>query len=311
MERMRSLAAAAALVLAVAACGDSGGKAARSSAAAPQPAPGSTLVLASSPAGSTASAATASRVPRYDHVVVVVEENHASSQVLGSSHAPYINALARSGVVLTRSYGVTHPSQPNYLALFSGSTQGITNDSCPHTLRGNNLGAQLRAHGLSFAGYSQGLPATGSRVCTYHGYARKHAPWVNFANLPGSVNRTMAAFPRDYRTLPRVSFVIPNLTYDMHDGTVRQADTWLHDHLAGYVSWARTHNSLLVLTWDEDDNTPANHILGVLAGAHLAAGRYSGRVDHYTMLRTIEAAYGLPALGRAAYRSPISGIWTR
>jgi phosphatidylinositol-3-phosphatase len=306
---VRPITAAAALVLAIAACSASTGKAARSTAAETHPAPGSTVVLTSAAAGSTASAATASRIPRFAHIVVVVEENHASSQVLGSSSAPYINALARSGAVLTRSYGVTHPSQPNYLALFSGSTQGITNDSCPHTFRGNNLGAQLRAHGLSFAGYSQSLPATGSRVCSSHGYARKHAPWVNFSNLPGSVNRTMSAFPRDYRTLPRVSFVIPNLTYDMHDGTVRQADTWLHDRLAGYVSWARTHNSLLVLTWDEDDNTPTNHVLGVLVGAHVAAVRYSGRVDHYTMLRTIEAAYGLPALGRAAYRSPISGIW--
>jgi phosphatidylinositol-3-phosphatase len=309
---MRALAVAAALVLTIAACSGSGRKPApSSSAAAPRPTPASTVVLTSSAAGGTTSAAVISHIPRYAHIVVVVEENHASSQVLGSSSAPYINALARSGVVLTRSYGVTHPSQPNYLALFSGSTKGVTNDSCPHTFRGNNLGAQLRARGFSFAGYSQGLPATGSRVCSYHSYARKHAPWVNFSNLPGSVNRPMSSFPRDPRSLPTVSFVIPNLAYDMHDGTVRQADTWLHDRLAGYVTWARTHNSLLVLTWDEDDNTPSNHILGVLAGAHLSPGRYSTRVDHYTMLRTIEAAYGLPALGRAANRSPISGIWKR
>jgi acid phosphatase len=120
----------------------------------------------------------------------------------------------------------------------------------------------------------------------------------------------MSAFPTDVTRLPRVSFVIPNLQHDMHDGTVAQADSWLHSHLAGYVTWARTHNSLLILTWDEDDNTPTNHIPGVLAGAHLQAGHYAGRVDQYTMLRTIEAACGLGAIGTAAQRAPISGIWS-
>jgi acid phosphatase len=291
---VRSPAVVAVLVLTLAACTSSGGTTTRSATANP-----------------TTTSVAASGIPRYDHIVIVVEENHASSQVLGSSSAPYINTLGRSGVVLTSAYGITHPSQPNYLALFSGSTQGITDDSCPHTFGGDNLGAQLRARGLSFAGYSQNLPVTGSPVCFAKGYARKHAPWADFSNLPAAANRTMAAFPHDYRALPTVSFAIPDLTYDMHDGTVRQADKWLHDQLAGYVSWARTHDSLLVVTWDEDDDTPSNHILGVLAGAHVAVGSYSARVDHYTMLRTIEAAYGLPPLGQAAYRSPISGIWVR
>jgi hypothetical protein len=250
-------------------------------------------------------------VPHYSHIVVVVEENHASSEVLGSRSAPYMNSLARSGVLLTRSYAITHPSYPNYLALFSGSTHGITNDSCPHTYRSNNLGAQLRAHRQSFAGYAQSLPSTGYRGCTYGKYARRHAPWVDFANLPRSVNKPMSAFPRDFNRLPKVSFVIPNLNYDMHDGTVRQADRWLQTKLGRYVSWARTHNSLLILTWDEDDKSAGNHIPGVLVGAHLKPGRYTRRVDHYSMLRTIEAACGLPALGGAARRSPISGIWVR
>lgn len=265
---------------------------------------------ASAPAGRAA--ATVGAVPRFAHVVVVVEENHASRQVIGSRSAPYMNYLARTGTLLTRSYAITHPSYPNYLALFSGSTHGITDDSCPHYYRTNNLAAQLRAKGLSFAGFAQSLPYAGYRGCTYGSYARRHAPWVDFTNVPRRLNKPMRAFPRDYATLPRVSFVIPNVDYDMHDGTVRQADDYLRRTLGGYVSWARKHNSLLLLTWDEDDKSAGNHIAGVLVGAHVKAGaRYASRVDHYRMLRTIEAAYGLPALGHARQRTPITGIWVR
>jgi acid phosphatase len=221
-----------------------------------------------------------------------------------------MNALARSGALLTSSYGVTHPSEPNYLALFSGSTHGISNDSCPHTWSGNNLGHQLLTTGLTFAGYAQSLPRTGYSGCDYSDYARKHAPWINFSDLPASVHKPMTAFPSDFTKLPTVSFVVPDLQHDMHDGTVHQADTWLSANLSRYVTWARTHNSLLILTWDEDDDSAGNHIPGVIVGAHVKPGSYAQRVDHYRMLRTIEAAYGLAPLGAAAARQPITGIWT-
>jgi hypothetical protein len=264
----------------------------------------------SAASGSTSAPAAIAAVPRFAHIVVVVEENHAEAEVLGNRTAPYMNALARSGVVLTQSYAITHPSYPNYLALFSGSTRGITDDSCPHYYSGANLGAQLRARGLSFVGYAQSLPSVGYRGCTDGPYARRHAPWVDFTNLPRSVNQPMGAFPTDYSRLPRLSFVIPNLDNDMHDGTVAQADTWLRRNLGRYVTWAGRHNSLLVVTWDEDDKSANNHIPGILAGAHLKRGRYAGRVDHYRMLRTLEAAFGLPGIGGARQRSPITGIWT-
>jgi hypothetical protein len=291
--------------------GPSPSPATASSAAAPASATGPAGSAADSSAAGHAprSSATPLAVPHFSHVVVVVEENHASSQVIGDPQAPYMNALGRSGVVLTSSYGITHPSEPNYLALFSGSTQGLRDDSCPHTYGGDNLGHQLLARGRTFVGYSESLPSTGYRGCNSGPYARRHVPWVDFSNLPASVNKPMSAFPSDYTKLPALSFVIPNVDDDMHNGTVQQADTWLRQHLGGYVTWARTHDSLLVLTWDEDDNTARNQIPGVLVGAHVKAGRYSHRVDHYTMLRTLEAAFALPALGAAAGRQPISGIW--
>jgi hypothetical protein len=272
-----------------------------------------TLLLASMLAllgGGIAPPATADNgVPRPDHVVVVVMENHSNSDVIGSSAAPYINSLASSGANFTQSYAITHPSEPNYLALFSGSTQGVSDDSCPHTFGTANLGSELIENNLSFAGYSESMPYDGYTGCSSGAYARKHNPWVNWSNVPASSNLTLNAFPSDYTQLPTVSFVIPNLNNDMHDGTVGQGDSWLRDHLDGYVQWAKTHNSLLVLTFDEDDNGSGNRIPTVFVGDSVQAGDYSERINHYNVLRTLEDAYGLPHAGASANATPITDIW--
>jgi len=249
-------------------------------------------------------------VPRPDHVVIVVLENHSYAEVIGNPQAPFINSLAATGAVFTRSFALTHPSEPNYLALFSGSTQGLTDDSCPHTFATANLARSLLDAGNTFAGYSDGLPAAGFTGCGKGSYARKHNPWVNFSNVPASVNRPFTAFPADYASLPTVSFVIPNLDHDMHDGTVADSDAWLRAHLSGYAAWARAHRSLLVLTWDEDDRSQDNNIPTVIAGGSVKAGRYAERVDHYGLLRTIEDAYKLEAIGASAAAEPITSIWT-
>jgi hypothetical protein len=249
-------------------------------------------------------------VPRPDHIVVVVMENHSNTEVIGSSSAPYINSLAATGANFSQSYAITHPSEPNYLALFSGSTQGVTDDSCPHTFSGANLGSELIANGLTFAGYSESMPYDGYTGCSSGSYARKHNPWVNFTNVPASANLTMDAFPSDYSQLPTVSVVVPNQDNDMHDGTVAQGDSWLQQHLDGYVQWAKTHNSLMVLTFDEDDNSAGNRIPTVFVGASVTPGLYSETIDHYDVLRTLEDAYELPYAGASASATPISDVWS-
>ncbi|WP_308217784.1 alkaline phosphatase family protein [Streptantibioticus silvisoli] len=188
------------------------------------------------------------------HVVVVMEENHSYSDIIGNSSAPYLNSLAAQGASMTASFGVTHPSEPNYMALFGGDTFGLTADTCPVSEGATaNLGSELLAAGDTFKGYSEGLPSTGSTVCTSGSYARKHSPWINFSNVPKADSVPFSSFPTDYSTLPTVSFVIPDLDDDMHDGTVAQGDTWLNDNLSSYATWAKSHNSLLIVTWDEDD----------------------------------------------------------
>jgi acid phosphatase len=245
--------------------------------------------------------------------VVVVFENKAQHQVIGSGDAPYLTSLAASGAQFTDSRGVSHPSQPNYLALFSGSTHGVTDDSCPQDLGDRpNLAQQLEQAGLSFAGYSEGMPTAGYTGCAdpTGTYARKHNPWVDFANIPATSNRPLSQFPTDLARLPTVSFVVPNLCHDMHDCDVATGDRWARDHLAPYVTWAKTHDSLLVVTFDEHDGTDANRIPTFLVGPMVRATTLSQPINHYNLLRTIEDLYGLVPLGEARGAAALTG-WTR
>ncbi|GAA2240297.1 MULTISPECIES: alkaline phosphatase family protein [Kitasatospora] len=267
--------------------------------------------LALAPHSSAAATPAAGSVPAFSHIVVVMEENHSFDDIIGdTSDAPYINSLASQGALMTSSFGVTHPSEPNYMALFGGSTFGLSSDACPVN-KGNaaNLGSELLAAGNTFAGYSEDLPKAGSTTCRSGAYARKHSPWANFTNIPAADQQPFSAFPTDYNQLPTVSFVIPNLNDDMHDGTIADGDSWLQNNLSDYANWAQQNNSLLVVTWDEDDYTESNQIPTVFYGAHVQQGQYSETVDHYNVLATLEQAYGLPKAGQSANAAPITDIW--
>ncbi|MET9380866.1 alkaline phosphatase family protein [Streptomyces sp. NPDC002928] len=263
--------------------------------------------------GGSSTAQAAAGVPTPDHVVVVVFENHAYSQVIDSSSAPYINSLKTGGANLSQSYAETHPSQPNYFALFSGSTQGITDDSCytPGFSSAANLASELIAAGRTWASYNETLPSQGSTTCSSGNYARKHNPWFGFSNVPTSTAKTFAQFPTDYTTLPDVSFVVPNLCSDMHDCSVSTGDTWLKNNLSAYATWAKTHNSLLVVTFDEDNRLAGNRIPTVLYGQPVTAGSSSSTTyNHYNLLRTLEDSQSLSThAGNAASATDITGIW--
>jgi phosphatidylinositol-3-phosphatase len=281
------------------------------SSATPAAAPStSSSARSSSPSSSAPAGRAAAGLPTPDHVMVVVFENEDAENVVGGSQAPYLTSLAGQGMTLTDAHGVRHPSQPNYLALFSGSTQGVTDDSCPLSFTGGNLAAQLAAAGRTFVGYSEDLPGAGYTGCHTGRYARKHNPWADFPALPASVNQPYAALPRDLADLPTVSFVVPNLCNDMHDCGVPAGDRWAKAQLPRYVTWAQQHNSLLVVTFDEDNGSSANHIATVLVGPMVRTGTSAQRVDHYDVLRTLEDMYGLPPLGEAAAAAPLTGIWT-
>jgi acid phosphatase len=253
----------------------------------------------------------AAAVPRPAHVVVIVEENHTNAQIEGNPDAPFINALAREAAVFSDAHGVTHPSLPNYLALFSGRTND-NRDGCPATgvpPDAPNLASELLAARLTFAGYAESLPERGWTGCATDGYARKHAPWVHFSNVPRELNLPLSDLP-PYRRLPTVSFVIPNLQNDMHDGTIKAGDDWLARRLGSLIAWARRNDTLIVLTWDEDEGfDDSNHVSTFFLGPMVKPGRYAERIDHYRVLRTLEAAYHLAPTGNAASVAPIADCW--
>jgi len=250
-----------------------------------------------------------SDLPRYDHIVVVIEENHSRAEVMGS---PYLSSLAARGILFTRSFAVAHPSQPNYIALFSGSTHGIR-DNAHHDITAANLASSLAAAGLTFAGFSEDLPAVGFRGDSSGAYVRKHSPWACFTNVPDGVNRRMLDFPTTaFDGLPTVSFVVPNLRNDMHDGSVAAGDSWLRAHIDSYARWAVSHNSLLIVTFDEGPGSqpPADTpIATILVGARVRKGTSDQPVTHYSILRAIEDIYGLPHLAEDSTAAKITGTW--
>jgi hypothetical protein len=218
------------------------------------------------------------------HVIVIVMENEESPSVIGSPAAPYINSLVRRYGLAGRSYGVTHPSLPNYLALTSGSTQGATSDCTSCHFDALNLVDQFQAARISWRAYLEGVPSACFKGAGSGGYAKKHNPFIYYDDVAGSPSRcghlvgfgVLAADLRAGR-LPTFAWLTPNLCDDMHDCSVATGDRFL----------ARIVPSLL------RELGPAGP--GVRSGARSAVA-----VDEYGVLRTIEDALGLPALGAAA-----------
>ncbi len=231
------------------------------------------------------------------HIVVVIDENQSFQNVIGSPDAPFVNSLTAQGTLFTNYFGISHPSQPNYLAMFSGSTQGVTDDNTYSFPNTPSLGGQLQQAGYNFGGYVES-----GNTASYH------EAWLSFGD---SLNDTLdfSQFPTsNFSQLPTVSFVIPNLNDDMTTDlglpeaqTVSQGDQWLSSNLSSYINWAKTNNSLFVFTFDEDDGSGNNRVATLVVGQGVAAGAVNTQqLNHYSLLATIESLYGLPELGNSA-----------
>lgn len=254
-------------------------------------------------------AAAATSIPRPAHVVIVIEENHSYRQIIGAADAPFLNTLARGGASFTNAHGIMHPSAPNYFALFAGRT--IENgDDCP--ARGidpaaPNLGSELRAAHLGYIAYSESLPTPGFAGCWAGTYAQKHAPWTHFSNLPPATHQPLSAL-RSYDALPAVTFIVPNVDHDMHDGSVAAGDAWFKTTLGPLARWAKSHDTLLIVTWDEGYDQ-ANSIPTIFYGPMVKPGAYAEPMNAYVLLRTVEQMYGLAPLGHAATVSAVRDAW--
>jgi phosphatidylinositol-3-phosphatase len=281
----------------------------------PQTAPVTDPQLASTPAAQTSGSVStmSTTVAPISHITVVVMENYNYSQLIGNSSAPYLNSFAKANAFFTNSSAVTHPSEPNYLALFSGSTQGLTSDACPVTYSGANLATELAAKGYSFAAYAENWPGTGactaspsSSVSSGYLYWRKHAPWASFSNVPLSDGHSYGGPGTALNGT--VNFVVPNICDDMHDCSIATGDAWLSKNIPPILNYDNTHNGLLIVTFDEGDNSTTNHIVTIAAGPMVHNGTYTQAINHYSILRLIEDNFGLPRLGASANVTPISGV---
>jgi phosphatidylinositol-3-phosphatase len=262
------------------------------------------------------------QVPPHNHVIVVVMENKSYDQVRTQ---PYTASLIATGASFSSSFGVTHPSQPNYFALWAGSTLGVTVNTCPPPgtpFTAENFGHACEVAGLTWGAYSENLASAGSPACSYDGsassglYTRKHDPWTNFINLDHANEKPYTQLATDIaaNALPNLVFVIPNNCHNTHNNTtpgcgVPEGDAWLSTNLPQLIA-AMGPDGVLVLTWDEDDSSANNHILTVFVGPHVIPGYLSPRaITHYTVVRTLSDALGLPSFGVSVNEEPITDIW--
>jgi len=251
--------------------------------------------------------------PRLDHVIVVVMENHSYDQV---RTATYTAALIKLSTSFSQSFAVTHPSEPNYLALWAASTMGVTDDACPPggaPYSVANLGHSCEAAGLTWKSYCENLPSVGSTACASSDnlYRRKHHPCPDFSNLTHSYEVPYSQLALDIAAgkLPNLSFVVPNMCDDTHDCSVSTGDTWLSKNLPAMIA-AVGPKGLVVLTWDEDDDLSGNHILTVFAGPSVKANYVSSQTfNHYTLIRTICDVLGLSPFANASSQTTPTDVW--
>ena len=247
--------------------------------------------------------------PHASQVTLMIMENRDYTRVIGTPDAPYINGtLVPHAALMTNSHAIGHPSEPNYIALFSGSRQHVFTDKCPTYFDAPNLGSELLAAGITFSGYSESMPHDGYRGCFPGLYDRNHNPWVDFRNLPESVNLVYEDFPDPP---PAVTIIVPNLADDMHNGSTTKGDEWLAMHLPQILKWENEHDGLLILTWDEASPDPKgqNHVATLLMGPMIRPGSYSQQIDHFGVLHTIQTIAGVACIAHSCRAPVLMGMW--
>jgi hypothetical protein len=256
---------------------------------------------------SAAVAATAT-VPAFDHIFMILMENHSYNEIIGNTaQAPYLNQLAGQYGVAANYKAVTHPSLPNYLALAGGDTFGITSDCTTCFVNAPNIAVdRIEASGRSWKAYQESMPSP-CFVGDASPYVQKHNPFIYFNDV--RLNSTECNKDVPYTqlstdlastaTTPSFVFITPNLINDMHDGTISQGDTWLRNNVPAILNSPAftTQNSVLNIVWDEDDSSQSNQVASIVINSAVTPGyRSTTAYNHYSWLKTIESAWGLAPL---------------
>ena len=243
----------------------------------------------------------------YRHVITIVLENHSFADVAGRS--PYLNRLAADCGLADNYSAITRPSLPNYIAMTSGDTGGITNDCSNCSVPTSSIFAQVGPHG--WHAYEESMPAAGFTGSSAGNYLKRHNPAAYYTNLAaayaGNAVRmgtpTAGALISALRAnrLPRYSFVTPNVCNDEHDCSISIGDRWLAQWVPQILASRsyKTGGTALFIVYDEGSPTD-NHVYSVIASPSTRRGTVSHiAFTHYSLLKTQESMLGLPCLGHA------------
>jgi acid phosphatase len=260
-------------------------------------------------------------LPAFDHVYLIVMENREYGSIVGNSDAPFIDSLIASYGLATNYDAIGHPSQPNYVALFAGSTLGVTTDG-RYDLSAPNLADQIDAAGKSWHVYEQNYPGNCSPASSASGgvdllglagfYFRKHNPAISFTDISGQPSRCAAITSLSSFDPSTASFelIVPNTYNDMHSASIATGDAFLKDFVPLITGSPAFAKSLLVITWDEGTSGTGGggQVATIVISPVLSSSGMQSSVghDHYSLLRTIEDGLGLPCLGNSCQANDLS-----
>jgi hypothetical protein len=254
-------------------------------------------------------------VPRLHRIVIIVMENKGCNEVIGSSDAPYTNGLAARYAFASRFYALQRPSLPNYLGLTSGTTFGLTDNCTECSFRGRNIVDQLEKAHISWKAYMESMPSPCFRGPEApNEYVKEHNPFMYYPNVASNRRRCQRVVPFDRldkdlaaQALPRFVWISPNNCHNSHNCSIRDGDLFL-SQLVPRLLKAVGPRGVIFLTYDEGNDrsgccggAAGGQIATIVAGPAARRGvRSSLEYDHYSILRTIEDAWGLPRLRGAA-----------
>jgi len=295
-------------VLTVTGCGGGAVSASSSgSAATPTPTPAPTPSPTPTPGPNPSP--TPSTIPAADHVFLIVLENHAFNQVIGSPAMPYFNSLASAHALATNYFADTHPSIGNYFMLTTGNIE-TNNDAFTGTVSSDSIPRAFAAAGKTWKAYMESLPSSGYTGGDVYPYFKHHNPFAYMTDVLGSSAETANLVPftqlssdLSAGTLPNFAFIAPNAEDDAHDcptgGSVcldtdklTAADNWLKANIDPLIKSPALVNSVFIIVFDEsldvDLVNGGGKVAMVMAGSHVKAGFKSTTFyQHQSTLRLV------------------------
>jgi hypothetical protein len=235
-------------------------------------------------------------------------ENKDYASVIGPGSAPFINGLARTYGLATNYFAISHPSLPNYIALTSGSDQGISDDSGPSSHRLNVPSIFSQLPGGASRSLEQSMPSNCAKGDAGE-YAVRHDPETYYTNLGRECGSDDVPFGARPNLSARFTFVTPNLTNDMHDGSIGDGDRFLKSYVPALMATPqyRSGSTVIFITWDENEGANGNQVPCIVISPFTHRVRDRTRYTHYSLLRTTEALLGLPFLGNARSATSMVG----